>query len=662
MAIETIKVPDIGGSENVDVIEINVSVGDTVSVEDPLIALETDKASMDVPSPKAGKVTAIKVKEGDQVSEGDAILELETEDEGSSEDKASEKKAPEPKEQDKKEDQTEPKQAEKKSSAASTKGESMDIPVPDIGGAEGVEVIEICVKKGDQVSEGDSLIVLETDKASMEIPAPASGTIESISLKEGDKVSEGDTIGKLKTDSEGAGSEEAEKSAPKAKESTQETEEPEEAETSEASEQEVPVPDIGGAEGVEVIEVCVKEGDEVSEGDSLIVLETDKASMEIPAPASGKIKSIALKEGDKVSQGDLIGVLEGRAPKSKSAAEKPKQEKREDKAERTEEAPKEASSSPATATAAEAEVLNGPDVYAGPAVRRLGRQLGVDLAKVKGSGPRGRVTKGDVRSYVKNIVSTQQSGSAAASTGGAIPAVPKVDFSKFGEVEMEKMSKIKRLTADNMVRSWLNVPHVTQWDDADITELESFRQGLKAEAEKRGTKLTPLPFLVKACASALQAEPSFNVSIHHDGEHIVHKKYVHIGLAVDTPNGLVVPVIRDVDKKGLWELTEEINSLAKKAREGKLKPADMQGGCFTISSLGAMGGKGFTPIVNTPEVGILGVSKSQMKPVWNGSEFVPRNMLPVSLSYDHRAVNGADAGRFLTYLVSVIGDIRRLLL
>lgn len=674
MAIETIKVPDIGGSENVDVIEINVSVGDTVSVEDPLIALETDKASMDVPSPKAGKVTAIKVKEGDQVSEGDAILELETEDEGSSEDKASEKKASESKKEekaedkkeDKTEDKTEPKQEEKKSSAASTKSESVDIPVPDIGGAEGVEVIEICVKKGDQVSEGDSLIVLETDKASMEIPAPASGTIESISLKEGDKVSEGDIIGKLKTESASASSEEAEESAPKAKESKQETEQPEEAETSEASEQDVPVPDIGGAEGVEVIEVCVKEGDDVSEGDSLIVLETDKASMEIPAPASGKIKSIALKEGDKVSQGDLIGVLEGKAATSKSATEKPKQEKREDKAERTEESPKETSSSPATATAAaaEAEVMNGPDVYAGPAVRRLGRQLGVDLDKVKGSGPRSRVTKDDVRSYVKNIVSTQQSGGAASSsaTGGAIPAVPKVDFSKFGEVDMEKMSKIKRLTADNMVRSWLNVPHVTQWDDADITELENFRQGLKAEAEKRGTKLTPLPFLVKACAAALQAEPSFNVSIHHDGEHIVHKKYVHIGLAVDTPNGLVVPVIRDVDKKGLWELTEEINSMAKKAREGKLKSAEMQGGCFTISSLGAMGGKGFTPIVNTPEVGILGVSKSQMKPVWNGSEFVPRNMLPVSLSYDHRAVNGADAGRFMTYLVTVIGDVRRLLL
>lgn len=671
MAIETIKVPDIGGSENVDVIEINVSVGDTVSVEDPLIALETDKASMDVPSPKAGKVTAIKVKEGDQVSEGDAILELETEDEESSEDKDSKQKdAEETKKEDqakdKKEEQKEPekerKQEEKKSSAASSKGASKDIPVPDIGGAEGVEVIEVCVKEGDEVSEGDSLIVLETDKASMEIPAPASGTIESISLKEGDKVSEGDIIGKLKAEDGSAGTEEREKS--EAKESTQESKEPEESETSETGEQEVSVPDIGGAEGVEVIEVCVKEGDEVSEGDSLIVLETDKASMEIPAPASGKIKSIALKEGDKVSQGDLIGVIEGKAPKSKSAAEKPKQEKKEDKSERTEQVSKETTPSPATATAAEAEVLNGPDVYAGPAVRRLGRQLGVDLAKVKGSGPRGRVTKDDVRSYVKNIVSTQQSGGAVASPagGGAIPAVPKVDFSKFGEVEMEKMSKIKRLTADNMVRSWLNVPHVTQWDDADITELESFRQGLKAEAEKRGTKLTPLPFLLKACAAALQAEPSFNVSIHHDGEHIVHKKYVHIGMAVDTPNGLVVPVIRDVDKKGLWELTEEINSMAKKARDGKLKSAEMQGGCFTISSLGAMGGKGFTPIVNTPEVGILGVSKSQMKPVWNGSEFVPRNMLPVSLSYDHRAVNGADAGRFLTYLVTVIGDIRRLLL
>jgi pyruvate dehydrogenase E2 component (dihydrolipoamide acetyltransferase) len=300
------------------------------------------------------------------------------------------------------------------------------------------------------------------------------------------------------------------------------------------------------------------------------------------------------------------------------------------------------------------------DVYAGPAVRKLARQLGVDLGKLNGSGPRSRLMKDDVRNYVKPIVQAAQSG-ASLGSGSGIPALPVVDYSKFGEVEIVKMSKIKKLTADAMTRSWLNVPRITQFDD--ITDLEAFRNSMKAEAEKRGSRLTPLPFIVKAVAAALVAEPSFNVSVHQDGESIVHKKFVHIGIAVDTPNGLLVPVVRNADKKGLFELADEINVLAKKARDGKLTPAEMQGGCFTISSLGAMGGNGFTPMVSAPtEVGILGVSRAQMKPVWNGKEFIPRNMLPLSLSYDHRAVNGADAGRFMTYLTGVIGDLRRLLL
>lgn len=656
MATETIKVPDIGGSEDVEVIEISVAVGDTVEAEGTLVTLETDKASMDIPCPKAGKIAKVLVKEGDKVSEGSPLVELESEGAGGDE------KAQEPKPEEASEQTSESKKAASKKEGgakSSSGGSEVDIPVPDIGGSEGVEVIEICVKAGDEVSEGDSLIVLETDKASMEIPSPQGGTISSIALKEGDKVSEGDLIGKMKT---AAGDD----SADSDQASEAEEEKPAAAAQS-GGEQDVPVPDIGGAEGVEVIEVCVKEGDEVSEGDSLIVLETDKASMEIPAPASGKIKSIALKEGDKVSQGDKIGVME-----TAGGGETPAAPKAEADTKKSESAPsksgpapqKAESGSPATATGASEQLINsGGDVYAGPAVRKLGRQLGVDLAKVKGSGPRGRVTKDDVRGYVKNIVTTSQSGGGAmAGAGGAIPRVPPVDFAKFGEIETVKMSKIKKLTADNMTRSWLNVPHVTQWDDVDITEMENFRQGLKAEAEKRGTKLTPLPFLLKACASALAAEPSFNVSLHHDGEHMVQKKYIHIGMAVDTPNGLVVPVIRDVDKKGLWELAEEALTMAKKARDGKLTAAEMQGGCFTISSLGAMGGSGFTPIVNTPEVGILGVSRAQMKPVWNGSEFVPRNMLPISLSYDHRAVNGADAGRFFTYLSGVLADVRRLLL
>lgn len=530
------------------------------------------------------------------------------------------------------------------------------IKVPDIGGAEGVEVIEISVKVGDTLAEGDSIVVLETDKASMEIPADKAGKVVAIKVKVGDKVSQDDLL----VDVEAEGGTETAAPAPAAEKPAAAT--PASAPTSApaaASEVDIPVPDIGGAEGVEVIEIAIKVGDEVAEGDSLIVLETDKASMEIPAPAAGKIVSIALKVGDKVSQGSVIGKLAttGAAAPAPAAAPAQTPAKTEAIPAPKAEAPKSAPAAPAVV----ADVVQTGDVYAGPAVRKLARQLGVDLGKVAGTGPRGRLLKDDVRGYVKPIVAAAQSG-APIGGGSGIPRVPAVDFSKFGEIEMVKMSKVKKITADNMSRNWLNVPHVTQWDDADITDLEAFRNGLKAEAEKRGSKLTPLPFLLKACAAALRAEPTFNVSLHHDGEHIVQKNYVHIGIAVDTPNGLMVPVIRNVDKKGLWELTDEINAIAKKARDGKLLPADMQGGCFTISSLGAMGGNGFTPIVNAPEVAILGVSRAQMKPVWNGKEFMPRNMLPLSLSYDHRAINGADAGRFFTFLVAAVADVRRLLL
>lgn len=522
------------------------------------------------------------------------------------------------------------------------------IKVPDIGGAEGVEVIEISIKVGDVVAEGDSIVVLETDKASMEIPADKAGKVVAIKVNVGDKVSQGSLL--LEIEAEGEAAPAPATPAPAAEPA------PVAAPAAASAEVNLVVPDIGGAEAVEIIEIAVKAGDEVAAGDSLIVLETDKASMEIPAEAAGKIVSLAVKVGDKVSQGALIGVLAttggavaapAAAPAKAEAAPAPKAE-----------APKVEAHKAASAPAVEVEQTG--DVYAGPAVRKLARQLGVDMGKVTGTGPRGRLQKDDIRGYVKPIVQAAQSGAAVG--GAGIPRVPAVDFAKFGEIETVKMSKVKKITADNMSRNWLNIPHVTQWDDADITDLEAFRNGLKAEAEKRGSKLTPLPFIMKACAAALIAEPTFNVSLHHDGESIVHKKYVHIGIAVDTPNGLMVPVIRNVDKKGLWELTDEINAIAKKARDGKLLPADMQGGCFTISSLGAAGGNGFTPIVNAPEVAILGVSRAQMKPVWNGKEFVPRNMLPLSLSYDHRAINGADAGRFFTYLISVIADVRRLLL
>lgn len=631
MAIQTIKVPDIGGAEGVDVIEISVKVGDVIAEGDSIVVLETDKASMEIPADKAGKVVAIKVKEGDKVSQDDVLVEVEAE--GAAE------AAPAPAAQ--------ATAAAPAPAAAPAATSEITITVPDIGGAEDVDVIEVTVKPGDEVAEGDSLIVLETDKASMEVPATASGKIVSVSVKVGDKVSQGSVICVMATS--GGAAEAAPAPAQAAA--------PAPAASAGSAELTITVPDIGGAEDVDVIEVSVKAGDEVAEGDSLIVLETDKASMEVPATASGKIVSVAVNVGDKVSQGSVIGVM----TTSGGAAAAPAPAAAPAKAEAPA-APKAETARPAPSAPAKVEeVVQTGDVYAGPAVRKLARQLGVDLGKVSGTGPRGRLLKDDVRNYVKNIVASAQSG-APVGGGSGIPRVPAVDFSKFGEIEMVKMSKIKKLTAENMTRNWLNVPHVTQWDDVDITEMEAFRTGLKAEAEKRGSKLTPLPFLLKACAAALRAEPSFNVSMHHDGEHIVQKHYVHIGIAVDTPIGLLVPVVRNVDKKGLWELADEVNALAKKAREGKLTPAEMQGGCFTISSLGAMGGSGFTPMVNAPEVAILGVSRAQIKPVWNGKEFVPRNMLPISLSYDHRAVNGADAGRFFTFLTSVIADVRRLVL
>ena len=531
------------------------------------------------------------------------------------------------------------------------------ISVPDIGGAENVDVIEICVAPGDVVAEEDSLIVMESDKASMDIPSPVAGKIISILVKEGDTASEGDAIAEIEVEGDVADSD-----SEKTSESNKDTPEPESppaAEEAEASsgggELPVSVPDIGGAEGVDVIEVCVAVGDDVSEGDSLVVLESDKASMEIPSPASGKVISIGIKEGDKVSEGDALLVMESAAGSAPAKTEKPAAKS--EPAPAPEPAQKNTEAKPSASVPEPDIQYDNSDVYAGPAVRKLARQLGVDLSRVRASGPRNRITQDDVKAFVKSAMQ----GSGSAVSGSGIPAIPEVDFSQFGEIELQKMSKIKKLTAVNMSRNWLNVPHVTQFDDVDMTELEAFRQSMKADAEKAGVKLTPVPFILKACAAALKAEPSFNVSLHSDGEHLVQKKYIHIGMAVDTPNGLVVPVIKDVDKKGLYELAEEAVTLAGKARDGKLMPKEMQGGCFTISSLGPIGGTGFTPIVNAPEVAILGVSKASVKPVWNGSEFVPRTMLPLSLSYDHRAINGGDAGRFFTYLNSVLADIRRLL-
>uniref|UniRef100_UPI003A8F1E90 dihydrolipoyllysine-residue acetyltransferase n=1 Tax=Marinomonas shanghaiensis TaxID=2202418 RepID=UPI003A8F1E90 len=505
------------------------------------------------------------------------------------------------------------------------------------------------------VEEGDSLIVLETDKASMDIPSPFTGKIGKIAIKVGDTVSEGADILVITTESSAPVASEEKVEAPKASA-------PAPAAPVSGGVESVKVPDIGGAEGVEVIEVAVAAGDKVKEGDSIIVLETDKASMEIPAPKSGTVKSVSIKVGDKVSEGDLVLELEvegGSAP----AESAPVAEKAVEKATPAATEEPKASTAKAAPSADQSAVLSEPSrkVHAGPAVRMLARELGVDLSLVRPTGPRGRIIKEDLHAYVKAAVQKSVSAPVAtATTGSGLPTVPDQDFSKFGDVEIVKMSKIQRLTAQNMVRNALVVPQVTQFDKADISDLEEFRKGLKGEMEKQGVKLTPLPFLIKAVAQAMVANPSFNVSLMADGETYVQKHYVHIGIAVDSPAGLVVPVLRDADKKSVVQIAKEASELIKKALDKQLKPADMQGGCFTISSLGAIGGTGFTPIVNCPEVGILGVSKADIEPRWNGKEFEPRTMLPLCLSYDHRAVNGGDAGRFMTFLNSLLSDVRRL--
>ena len=446
--------------------------------------------------------------------------------------------------------------------------------------------------------------------------------------------------------------------------------------------QQVIVPDIGGAEGAEVIELLVAVGDQVVLDQGLIVLESDKASMEIPATAAGTVVELLVAEGDQLAEGAAVAMIdvaeqvadaaptpvESEAPAA-SDASIADDDGAEQKASAVKEAPaaKETPVVEAVSAASEAPVLQveaaplslevAGEIYAGPAVRKLARELGVQLVRVDGTGPQGRVLKEDLQQFVRKVIREP----AGAITGGTgIPSVPETDFAKFGEVEVTPRTKLDKLTAINMHRSWLNVPHVTQFDEADITDLEEFRAGLKAEAEQRSTRITPLPFLLKACALALRDNPKINSSLARGGEDLVHKKYIHIGVAVDTPAGLMVPVIRDVDRKTIWELAHEVAELASRARDRKLLPTEMQGGCFTVSSLGNIGGNGFTPIVNTPEVAILGVSKAAIKPLWNGAEFAPRTMLPVALSYDHRVVNGGDGGRFLTRIVSLLSDIRRL--
>ncbi|EOV1173930.1 pyruvate dehydrogenase complex dihydrolipoyllysine-residue acetyltransferase [Vibrio fluvialis] len=631
MAIE-IYVPDIGADE-VEVTEILVSVGDKVEEEQSLITVEGDKASMEVPASQAGIVKEIKVVAGDKVTTGSLIMVFEAEGAAAA--------APAP-----------AAEAAPVAAAPAAATELKEVNVPDIGGDE-VEVTEIMVAVGDTVSEEQSLITVEGDKASMEVPAPFAGTVKEIKIASGDKVTTGSLIMVFEVAGSGApaAAAPAQAAAPAAAPAV-------------AADKEVNVPDIGGDE-VEVTEIMVAVGDMVSEEQSLITVEGDKASMEVPAPFAGKVKAIKVVAGDKVSTGSLIMVFEvaGAAPAAVSA---PAQAAAPAAAAPKAEAP--AAAAPAAATGDFQE--NNEYAHASPVVRRLAREFGVNLSKVKGSGRKSRILKEDVQNYVKEALKRLESGAASAASGkgdgaalGLLPW-PKVDFSKFGETEIQPLSRIKKISGANLHRNWVMIPHVTQWDNADITELENFRKEQNAiEAKKdSGMKITPLVFIMKAAAKALEAFPAFNSSLSEDGESLILKKYVNIGIAVDTPNGLVVPVFKDVNKKGIYELSEELAVVSKKARAGKLTAADMQGGCFTISSLGGIGGTAFTPIVNAPEVGILGVSKSEIKPVWNGKEFAPRLQLPLSLSYDHRVIDGAEGARFITYLNGCLSDIRRLVL
>lgn len=589
--------------------------------------------------------------------------------------------------------------------------DQIELKVPDVGGEE-VEVIEILVSEGDTVEQEDGIVTVESDKASMDIPASSGGKIVELKVKEGDTISEGDVLAIVEAAGDSGSSDDEEekvdekaeddgksddKDEEKASESKGEDTEEEKEESSEPKKKssggskviDVEVPDIGDEEDVEIIEVLVSKGDSVAEEDGLITLETDKATMDVPCPQDGEIQEMLVEVGDKVSQGSVIAKLKVTGDGDESADDTSAQSKDDSSAsdKRSDESSDEKSSddkadekdSETTATPSSERQPPVPDhpsqrsdrkegiLHASPAVRRVAREFGVDLSQVKGSGPKNRILKEDVQDFVKYELSRPKAVAGATGQGGGGLQVidpPKVDFSKFGEVEEVQLSRIQRKSGPNLHRNWVTIPHVTQFDEADITELEKFRKSENEVAKKQdlGFKITPLVFIMKACAKALREFPTFNSSLSESGESLYMKKYVHIGIAVDTPNGLVVPVIRDVDKKGIYELSEELVEISSKARDGKLKAADMQGGCFSISSLGGIGGTAFTPIVNAPDVAILGVSRNEMKPKWNGKEFEPRLTLPLSLSYDHRVIDGAEAARFTAYLSGVLGDIRKLVL
>ena len=549
---------------------------------------------------------------------------------------------------------------------------SEKIQVPDVGSSDPVDVIEISVKVGDTIAAEDTIVVLESDKATVEVPAPKAGKVTAINVKVGDRVKEGDDLLEVEADSG------ADDNAPSQEEATTDT--PTEQETAPQPEAEqapaksasgtesrtetVTVPDLGDIDGAEIIEVSVAAGDVLEAEQVIAVLESDKASLEIPVPQAGTVESVIIKVGDKVSTGDPLLTLavsggdaapeatENTATSSASVSQTSASDKQEQN--------KQEQAKPAQTSTAIPAAANSPGkaVHAGPAVRKLAREMGVDLGQVTGTGPKDRILKEDVHAWVKQRLESQSV--PATGSGGVSLDLPDIDFSQFGDVEREELNKLRKVSAQNLHRSWLTIPHVTQHDNADITDLEAFRKQQNKALEREGVKLTMLAFLVAACAKALKEFPRFNSSLENSGEALIHKHYINIGIAVDTPNGLVVPVIKEADKKTLKEIALEMGELAEKARNRKLTPADMKGGTFSISSLGGIGGTAFTPIVNWPEVAILGVSRSDMQPVWDGNQFVPRLTLPLSLSYDHRVIDGADAARFTTYLSQLLSDMRRL--
>ncbi|WP_072281431.1 dihydrolipoyllysine-residue acetyltransferase [Rappaport israeli] len=561
---------------------------------------------------------------------------------------------------------------------------SIEIRVPDIGDFDAVDVIEVLIAEGDEVALEQSVLVLESDKASMEVPAEQAGVVTKVLVKAGDQVKKGDVIAELEVsdeqdDNEGKNQEKAEESDEKSSEQSKQSSEEKDNSSAQVEDGagktvDIVIPDIGDFDAVDVIEVNVSEGDSISKEQALVTLESDKASMEVPSEYEGKVVKLTVSAGDKVASGDVIGqieVAEGGSSKSQSS---------ENKAQSAEKAPKQSASKSEQSDnvdskndraqnesaqnqrsqPAEFDEQSFAKAHASPSVRKFARELGADLGSIKGTGRKGRIVEEDVKAFVKQALSAK--ASSGVQGGSGIPSMPVVDFSQFGETEEQKLSRINVLTGEAMTRNWLNIPHVTQHELADVTQLEQFRKDLKAEAEKKGVRVTMLAFLMKALVVGMKELPRFNSSLSSDGKSLILKKYYNIGIAVDTPNGLVVPVIKSVDQKGIYELSSDLMEISKKAREGKLSPKDMSGGSMTISSLGGIGGHYFTPIVNAPEVAILGVSRASMQPVWNGKEFTPRLMLPLSLSYDHRVIDGADGARMIVLLSNVLQDMRRILL